>query len=196
MHVTCSVCSIIIMFGGWIMFTIFNCRRIAGWHLRRAHGLWLVVFAIALCGSGCKKSDREQVLIAAMTDNVRLLTQMDERGADLNAQYSERFNWTPLITAIYFQKSNVIAYLLNRSVDVRKRDGTGKTALMMSISLDDTNTAMLLFQKSPQAISEGEDWPTVRSLIQAPPRDQASQKRWNSLVDEFLRTNIAAQVHR
>jgi ankyrin repeat protein len=127
-----------------------------------------------------------------MTDNVQLLKEMDARGADLNAQYPERFNWTPLITAIYFENTNAIAYLVSRGVDVSKRDGTGETALMWAIRFDDTNTATLLFQKSPQAIREGEDWLTVRSLIQAPPRDQASRNCWNTLIDEFLRTNASA----
>jgi ankyrin repeat protein len=152
--------------------------------------LWSVVFALILFGAGCKKSDRDQVLIAAMTDNVQLLKQMDAKGADLNAQYPERFTWTPLITAIYFQNTNVIAYLLNRGVDVRKRDGRGETALMWAISLDDTNTATLLFQKSPRAIREGEDWPRVRSLIQGGP----DRTRWNSLIEEFLRTNAATST--
>jgi ankyrin repeat protein len=157
-------------------------------------GLWPVILALFLCASGCGTSDREQVLHAVMTDNVQLLKQMDAKGVDLNAQFPERFNWTPLITAIYFQNTNAIAYLISRGVDVSKRDGTGNTALMEAITWDDTNTATLLFRKSPQAIRDGEDWPLVRNLIQAPPTDQATQNRWNALVDEFLRTNAVAKV--
>jgi len=90
-----------------------------------------------------------------MTDNVQLLKQLDASGADLNAQYPDRFNWTPLITAIYFQNTNAIAYLLNRGVDVRKRDASGKTALMMAITCDDTNTATLLFRNRLRRSEKG-----------------------------------------
>lgn len=183
------------------MLTRFDHKRGTRIGLWRALQFWPVVLALILFGLGCRKnhrelekSDREKVLIAAMTDNVQLLEQMDAKGADLDAQYPERFNWTPLITAIYFQNTNVIAYLLNRGVDVRKRDASGETALLMAITGDDTNTAKLLFQKSPQAIREGEDWPTVRALIRAPPRDQARRNRWNTLIDEFLRTNTSASA--
>ena len=172
----------------------FDQETNTGFNPRRVVCFWAAILALILCVFGCKKSEREQVLIAAMTDNVQLLKQLDASGADLNAQYPDRFNWTPLITAIYFQNTNAIAYLLNRGVDVWKRDASGKTALMMAITCDDTNTATLLFQKSPQAIREGEDWPTIRSQIRAPPRNQASQNRWNTLVDEFLGTNAVANV--
>ncbi len=52
----------------------------------------VVAAALALCNSGCKKSERGQVLVASMTDNVELLKKMDAKGADLNAQYPDRYN--------------------------------------------------------------------------------------------------------
>jgi ankyrin repeat protein len=151
----------------------------------------VVAAALVVCNFGCQKSDRDQVLIASMTDNVELLKQMDARGADLNAQYPERFYWTPLMTAIYFDSTNVIPYLVNRGVDLAKRSrvGGGETALMMAIGSDDTNTVKLLFQKAPQVLSQTEDWPAVRSLTQAAGGDQAVRRYLLNLVDEFLKTN-------
>ena len=147
--------------------------------------------ALVVCSIGCNKSNRDQVLVASMTDNVELLKQMDARGADLNAQYPERFYWTPLMTAIYFDSTNVIRYLVNRGVDLTKRSrvGGGQTALMMAIGSDDTNTVTLLFQKAPQVLSQTEDWPAVRSLAQAAGGNQAIRHYLYTLVDEFLKTN-------
>ena len=150
-----------------------------------------ISIALVVCIFGCKKSARDQVLIATMTDNVQMLKQADARGADLNARYPERFDWTPLIASIYFQSTNVIGYLLNRGVDVTKRTGNGDTALMMAIRWEDTNTVALLFRTAPQALRETEDWPSVRSATRAAGGDQAIREYLAAFVDEFLRTNVA-----
>jgi ankyrin repeat protein len=176
------------------MPTSFNQERAKGYDPRRVQWFWVAILALVLGVVGCK-SYHYQVQNAVMTDNVTLLKQLDARGADLNEQFRDRFNWTPLIMAIYFQNTNAIAYLISRGVDVSKRDGTGNTALMEAITFDDTNTATLLFRKSPQAIRDGENWPLVRSLIQADNYDQARQTRWTALVDAFLETNTVSKVH-
>lgn len=149
----------------------------------------VVSVALVVCSSGCGKSPRDQVLIASMTDNAELLKQMDARGADLNAQYPERFTWTPLMSAIYFQSTNVIHYLLNRGVDVTKRSGTGDTALLMAIHEDDADTVTLLFQSAPRALLESENWPQVRSATQASGGNEQVRHRLSVMVDEFLKTN-------
>ena len=178
-----------------VMSTSFNQERAKGYEPRGVQWFWVAILALVLGVGGCKKSYHYQVFNAVMTDNVTLLKQLDARGADLNGQFPERFNWTPLIAAIYFQNTNAIAYLISRGVDVSKRDGSGNTALMMAITCDDTNTATLLFRKSPQAIRDGENWPLVRSSIQADNYDQARKTRWNTLVDAFLGTNTVGKVH-
>ncbi len=124
-------------------------------------------------------------LTAAITGNVVLLRQLETKGADLNVQYPEHFNWTPLIAAIYHQNTNVISFLLDRGVDVTKRDRTGKTALMWAITFCDTNTVALLLQKAPLAIKEHEYWPVVWSQIQI--NDCSNQ--WRALLSEYLTTN-------
>ena len=122
--------------------------------------------------------------------DVQMLKQADAMGADLNARYPERFDWTPLMASIYFQSTNVIGYLLSRGVDVTKRTGNGDTALIMAIHEDDTNTVALLFQRAPQALRDTEDWPRVRSATRAAGGDQAIREYLSALVDEFLRTNV------
>jgi len=175
------------------MRSSFDKRTGASPPVRIVLGLRPAILALFLCASGCGTSDHDQVLRAVMTDNVQLLKQMDAKGVDLNAQFPERFNWTPLIMAIYFQNTNAIAYLISRGVDVSKRDGTGNTALMEAIICDDTNTATLLFRKLPRAMRDGENWPLVRNFIRGG-SDQATQTRWNALVDQFLKTNTVAKV--
>ena len=146
--------------------------------------------ALVLCNSGCKKSDRSQVLVASMTDNVELLKKMDAKGADLNAQYPERYNWTPLMAAIYFGSTNSIRYLLDRDVDLTKRSRlNGETALMMAIGSDDTNTVVLLLNKAPRVLSETEDWTAVRSLTRAAGGEQATKGYLLAVIEEFLKTN-------
>ena len=116
-----------------VMSTSFNQERAKGYDPRRVQWFWVAILALVLGVVGCKKSYHYQVFNAVMTDNVTLLKQLDARGADLNEQFPERFNWTPLIAVIYFQNTNAIAYLISRGVDVSKRDGSGNTALMMAV---------------------------------------------------------------
>ena len=149
-----------------------------------------ISIALVVCLFGCKQSARDRVLKATMTDDVKMLKQADAMGADLNARYPERFDWTPLMASIYFQSTNVIGYLLSRGVDVTKRTGNGDTALIMAIHEDDTNTVALLFQRAPQALRDTEDWPRVRSATRAAGGDQAIREYLSALVDEFLRTNV------
>jgi ankyrin repeat protein len=116
------------------------------------------------------------------------MKQLDKEGSDLNMQYPDHFNWTPLIAAIYFQNRDIIEYLIDRGVDVTKRDATGKTALIMAIIVDDTNTGTLLLGKASQTIKSNEDWRKVWDCI----RTSKHSATWHATLDAFLPTNSAA----
>lgn len=133
-------------------------------------------------GPNRKQADSATPLTAAINGNIAQLKALDAAGFDLNAQYPSRYNWTALIAAIYFERPAVINYLLSRNVDVSKRDGTGHTALMWAIQMEDTNTVSLLVKKAPKALREGEDWPKVAAEIQADPNPE----RWRALLDQFF----------
>ena len=141
-----------------------------------------LLFTVACNGPSRQHGEPATPLTAAIKGDVAQLKAMDTAGADLNAQYPDRFNWTALMAAIYFQNPEIIQYLLDRNVDVRKRDGTGNTALMWAIQLDDTNTVSLLVNRAPKALREGEDWPKVAAEIQADPHPE----RWHALLDQFI----------
>ena len=49
----------------------FDQETNTGFNPRRVVCFWAAILALILCVFGCKKSKREQVLIAAMTDNVQ-----------------------------------------------------------------------------------------------------------------------------
>ena len=143
------------------------------------------IILFSLWAVGCQNEKTKTPLTAAINGDLKLLKQLDVQGVDLNAQYPDHFNWTPLIASIYFQNTNIVAYLLDRGVDVSKRDGTGQTALMMAIIWDDTNTGALLLKKAPQAIRQGEDWTNVFGMVQV----TELRNEWHAMLNEFQRTN-------
>jgi len=157
--------------------------------LLRISKFWMTFASLFLYVIGCADSGNTNLqkapLNAAMNNDVALLSHADKQGADLNAQYPERFNWTPLMAAIYFDNTNVIAYLLNRGVDVSKREAGGQTALMMAIAADDTNTGAMLVQKYPQVLRNGEDWPMVWSCVKVSKHPDI----WRVILNPFQNTN-------
>ncbi len=65
------------------------------------------------------------------------------------------FGWTPLIAAIFEQQTNITTYLLTRNVNLNLQDTRGETALMLAISIDDTNTVKLLLDKGADVTITG-----------------------------------------
>jgi ankyrin repeat protein len=150
-----------------------------------------VVFVGALCWAiitaGCIGGRKEPgnvstPMAAVINGDLAQLERLESKGTDLNAQYPGRFNWTVLMAAIYFQRSDIITNLLDHKVDVRKRDSSGNTALMWAIALKDTNTVALLVNRAPEALRESEDWSKIAADIQA----DSNPERWHGLLDQFL----------
>lgn len=146
-------------------------------------GALCVVLTTGGCiGSWKKQANVSDPLAAVINGDLAQLERLESTGTDLNAQYPDHFNWTVLMAAIYFQRSDIIANLMDHKVDVRKRDATGKTALMWAIEFEDTNTVAMFVNRAPQALRESEDWSEIAAEIQADSHPQ----RWHGLLDEFL----------
>ena len=121
------------------------------------------------------------VMGATINGDFETLKRLAEAGAGLNAQVPMRFDWTPLMSAIYFERTDIIAYLLDRKVDVTRRDRSGNTALMWAITVGDTNTGALMMEKARAGLDQ-ENWPNIRSLI----RVSSHSNEWHGLLKEFL----------
>src|ERR1041384_1470436 len=149
---------------------MYSLLRIYAFHTRFSIViLLLAAITLIIFNNGCRQlntahTKSEATLIAVMKDDVASLKRLDRSGADLNAAYPNRFNWTPIIASIYFQSSNVIQYLLNRGVDINKRDVSGNTALLWAIQAGDTNTARLMVKRYSQPLRENDDWNLVWSV--------------------------------
>jgi ankyrin repeat protein len=53
------------------------------------------------------------------------------------------FLWTALMAAIYGRHTNVVAYLLEKGVDLEARDAHGNTALMLAVDVADTSLTVI-----------------------------------------------------
>ena len=120
-------------------------------------------------------ADQNPLTIAAMNGDLETLKALESKGFDLNARDTNRFGWTPLITATYFQQSNIIAYLLFKNVDVSVRDTAGNSALIYAIGYDDTNAGRLLLQHSDKMV---EGWTNIANMVKTRP----SSNIWLNLL--------------
>ena len=52
------------------------------------------------------------------------------KGAPINYQIAQNWNWTPLIGAVFAHHTNIITYLVDSGADVNIQASDGKTALI------------------------------------------------------------------
>ena len=128
---------------------------------------------------------------AAINGSATLLEELKRGGADLNAQDASRYNWTPLIAAIYHGRTNVVSYLLQQNVDVSRRDRNGKTALMWAITCDDTNAGAAILRALNGPNSQNEDWATVSNMLRLSP----ISNQWTRIFEENISTNRHASTN-
>jgi ankyrin repeat protein len=166
------------MLGGYAMHTF---RQVC------LFGFLVLATVVAI---GCQKKEEITLMTAVFQDDLMLLKQFETNGADLNQQFPDRWNWTPLVASVYLRNTNMIAYLIDRGVDVSKKDSREFTALMWAITAQDTNTVALLLRKRPDEIRKGEDWPHVFSLVAADNRQIEEKQMWVQMFSQFLGTNV------
>lgn len=93
-----------------------------------------------------ENTKHQTVMWAAMAGDLDLLKKLDAEGQDLNTQFPQAFNWSPLIASVYHDHPAVIAYLISRRVQLDVMDAHGETALMWAMKMEDTNTVWLLLE--------------------------------------------------
>jgi len=117
---------------------------------------FMALVLTALLGVDCRSrptsetwhGNRGQTTVtAAVNGDLDLLKKLEASGESLDFQDHQIFNWTPLIAAIYHQKTNITYYLLTKKINLNLQDRDGETALMWAITTEDSNTVKLLLER-------------------------------------------------
>ena len=150
----------------------------------------VVAFSMIAALGACNKWDdykANRLVGAVISGKLAEVKKLDAAGYDLNAQDPSHFGWTPLIASIYSEHTNISFYLIDRGVDISKRDSSGDTALMQAIHEDDQATARKLVQARREELKKSEDWRMVRSSIVAAARDNEKKlDEWYDILDGLL----------
>ncbi len=84
------------------------------------------------------------IIGAIKYDNFRIFTKLHSLGADLNVVCRAGFGETPMQTAIYYQRIEVLKYLIDNKVSPNEKDWTKKSALYKACSTDNDQIINLL----------------------------------------------------
>jgi len=109
------------------------------------------------------------------------------KGNDVNTRSTSTFGWSPLISAIYHHKEDVIDLLLARGADVNEGDDRNQTPLVWAIEVWGTNTDLIR-----KLIDHGAD-ASIRNRFGINAFDAA---RVQSNPSELLGILGSAQEHR
>ena len=90
---------------------------------------------------------------AARDGDARLLAQLMDAGADVNAQHTD--GWTALMTAALYDRPEVAAVLLRRGADAALENDAGWTALLIAERKGHARVAALL-RRGPSEPPRGE----------------------------------------
>jgi hypothetical protein len=102
-------------------------------------GLWLTVEYIYW-----PYVTRPSTVTAAEAGDIQELESLHGGGMSLNYHDARKFDWTPLIAAVYARQTNTVAYLLQQGVDLEARDHNGCTALSWAVSVSDVDPDLTL----------------------------------------------------
>lgn len=86
---------------------------------------------------------RPTTVSAALAGNLQELQALQAKGMGLNYHDPIKFEWTPLIAAVYGKNSNVVAYLLSQGVNLEAKDRHGDTALSLAVTGPDSDLAIV-----------------------------------------------------
>lgn len=118
---------------------------------KRKRVLKIALLLVALCAMGWwflqriywPRVTQQSTVSAAEAGDLQLLQSLQQQGMSLDYHDPRKFMWTPLMAAVYSGQSNVVAYLLQRGVDIEARDAHGNTALMWAVYVSDTNVTIV-----------------------------------------------------
>jgi len=108
---------------------------------------------------------------AAEAGNLQQLQALHAKGMSLNYHDPIKFDWTPLIAAVYANNSNIVAYLLNQGVDLEAKDRHGDTALSLAVTGPDSDLAIVKMLVDAGAKTNAEVL-TAAALNPQPQRDR------------------------
>jgi ankyrin repeat protein len=106
--------------------------------IRSRVSLLFIAFAFLLTGSlfeGC--TSRSVVVEAAEEGDLRKVQALIAHGGSINERSGTKFGWTPLIAAVYHNRTDVIHYLVESGADLNLGDKSGMTPLMWAIGRGD-----------------------------------------------------------
>src|SRR6266496_5289063 len=108
----------------------------------------LFCLVMTLCGffaSSCRLSQRDEgreLVNASGLSKAAVLNALN-KGADVNKRSDTIFGWTPLISAIYHHKEEVIEVLLAHGANVNLGDNENRTPVVWAIEVWGDNTNLI-----------------------------------------------------
>src|SRR5712675_1585176 len=76
------------------------------------------------------KPDKGKLLVNASVLSTNEVLRLLNQGADVNMRSISTFGWTPLISAIYHRKEEVVDLLMARGADVNLGDAMNQTPIV------------------------------------------------------------------
>jgi ankyrin repeat protein len=94
------------------------------------------------------RNDPGRELVNACKSSKDETLKILNKGVDIDARSDSTFGWTPLITAIYHHKEDIVDLLLARGADVNKGDVMEKTPIVWAIEAWGNNTNLVASHSS------------------------------------------------
>jgi ankyrin repeat protein len=111
--------------------------------------IWVsIAHAFLVIGCGRIQQDEGRALVNASGLSKDEVLNALSKSADVNKRSRTMFGWTPLISAIYSHKEEVVDLLISRGADVNLGDDKNQTPLVWAIEAwgDNTNLIQKLVQ--------------------------------------------------
>lgn len=108
--------------------------------MRLGRGALFIAWACSSIGCGPLQPDPAQRLVNAAGRSKEEVVELLRKGADVDARSRRTFGWTPLISAIYHRRADIVGLLIEAGADVNLRDGgEGTTPISWAVTIGDTN---------------------------------------------------------
>ncbi len=95
------------------------------------------------------------IFSAIKYDNFRIFKKLHEMGANIKEVCKHGFGDTPMQTAIYYQRIDVIKYLLEHKVSPNEKDWTKKSVLIMATNTDNDEIIRILLNAGAELEYKG-----------------------------------------
>jgi ankyrin repeat protein len=110
----------------------------------------MVFFILGLCllvGTfPLQAASEEQFFRAILSGEILVVKDMIEKGADVNAR-DDQYGITPLHTAAYYGRTEIVKLLLKKNVNINAKDKEGETPLIAALTSGHTGIGEILVNK-------------------------------------------------